>query len=98
MKAFSRPLACAVAFSFSFAAQAQLQGAELMAKKGCRKCHALDTSRDAISLKEIAAKYRGKSQAVDALSAEYRKTRDHARFRVSDEELKALAEHVLSLK
>lgn len=79
------------------AAQAD-DGADLLRKKGCGKCHALASSKDTISLKEIAAKYGGRRDASAALGAGFRNTKDHARMRVSDAELKALADYILTLK
>jgi cytochrome c551/c552 len=95
-----RALACATALFAACAAQAAQadEGADLLRKKGCGKCHALASSKDAISLKEIAAKYRGQREGHAALGAEFRKTKDHARMRVSDAELKALADYILTLK
>jgi cytochrome c len=95
-----RALACAAALCAACAAQAAQadDGADLLRKKGCGKCHALASSKDAISLKEIAAKYRGQSDAQTALGAAFRKTKDHARMRVSEAEMKSLADYILTLK
>lgn len=42
--------------------------AEALAKKsGCLKCHAVDKKKDAVSFKEVAAKYKGKADAEATL-------------------------------
>ena len=42
--------------------------AEALAKKsGCLKCHAVDKKKDAVSFKEVAAKYKGKADAEAAM-------------------------------
>jgi len=92
-----KSLAGALALAAACAAQAQ-DGADLLRKKGCGKCHALQSSKDAISLKEIAAKYRAQREPQAALGAGFRNTKDHARMRVSDAELKSLADYILTLK
>ncbi len=97
MRIAARTLAAALALAASCAAQAQ-DGANLLRKKGCGKCHALASSKDAISLKAIAARYRAQREPQAAFAAGFRSTRDHARMRVSDDELKALADYVLTLK
>lgn len=44
------------------AADVDASGAEALARKsGCLKCHSVDKKRDGPSLKEIAAKYKGKA-------------------------------------
>jgi len=52
-----------LATTFSVQAQEVDAGAaEALAKKsGCLKCHSVDKKRDGPSLKEIAAKYKGKA-------------------------------------
>jgi cytochrome c len=40
----------------------------LMRKSGCFKCHAVDKKKDGPSYKEIAAKWKGKADAMDKLS------------------------------
>ena len=46
------------------ASAADAAAAEALAKKeGCLKCHAVDKKKEAKSLKEISAKYKGKANA-----------------------------------
>jgi cytochrome c len=46
------------------AVAADAAAAETLAKKeGCLKCHAVDKKKEAKSLKEISAKYKGKADA-----------------------------------
>lgn len=40
----------------------------LARKSGCFKCHAIDKKKDGPSYKELAAKWKGKSDALDKLA------------------------------
>ena len=40
----------------------------LMRKSGCFKCHAIDKKKDGPSYKELAAKWKGKPDAMDKLT------------------------------
>ncbi|MBL0143356.1 MAG: c-type cytochrome [Betaproteobacteria bacterium] len=57
--------AVAVCFAASGEAQAiDAGGAQALARKSnCFKCHALDKKKEAVSWKEVAAKYKGKPEA-----------------------------------
>lgn len=57
-------LALAAILATPVAQAADAAAGEALAKKeGCLKCHAIDKKKDASSLKEIAKKYAGKSDA-----------------------------------
>ena len=70
-------------------------GAEVVKTKGCLTCHAVDQKKVGPSFKDIAAKNRGKS---DALVAKIRDGKGHPKAAASDAELKAAVEYVLSQK
>ena len=54
--------------SSAIAADVDADAAQALAKKsGCLKCHAIDKKKNAPSYKEVAAKYKGKSDAEDML-------------------------------
>lgn len=61
-------LGLAVAASSSLAATAD----EAMGKAGCMACHAKDKKQVGPSFKDIAARYKGQANAVDALVAKVR--------------------------
>ncbi|GAB4170422.1 MAG: hypothetical protein Fur0039_09790 [Rhodocyclaceae bacterium] len=51
------------------AAAADEAAAKTLAKQsGCLKCHAVDKKKDGPAYKEVAAKYKGKADAVDKLT------------------------------
>lgn len=47
----------------------EAEATALMKKSGCLKCHAVATKKDGPSYKEVAAKYKGKSDAEQKLLA-----------------------------
>ena len=80
----------------AFAASAE----EIIAKEKCSKCHTATTTKKAPSFADIAAKYKGKPEAVPKL-VEMLKTvgpDDHNKVVASDADLKAVVEHVLAQK
>ena len=59
----------AMTIGIASAAEVDVSAAEALAKKsGCLKCHAVDKKKDGPSYKEVAAKYKGKADAVDKVT------------------------------
>jgi cytochrome c len=62
-------LAMLLASPFAAAAQVDTSGAEALLKKsGCMKCHSVSAKKEGPPFKETAAKYKGKPDAVAALT------------------------------
>ncbi len=95
-------LTLAVAALFATAAFAGSAGAatpdEIMAKEKCSKCHTATTTKKGPSFTDVAAKHKGKPEAVAQL-VDTLKTGgkdDHPTVKASDDELKALVNAVLA--
>jgi cytochrome c len=81
-----------------------LQG--LLQKNNCIACHLIDKRKYGPKLKEVAAKYANEAGAVERLAAKIKSGGTGVwgedimppQPQVSDEDARALAEHVLSLK
>ena len=94
MKLMMIALVTAVGLTGAAVAQAQV-GAALAQKSGCMTCHAVDTKKMGPSFKDVAAKYKGKSDA-DVVAA-IKASKPHASSKASDDDLKALGKWILSL-
>ena len=61
-------LTCALVSSFAAQAAPDADAAQaVMRKSDCFKCHAVDKKKDGPPFKEVAKKYKGKSDAEDKL-------------------------------
>ena len=87
-------MATAVGLAGAGIAQAQ-DGAALAQKSGCMTCHAVDTKKVGPAFKDVAAKFKGKSDA-DVVAA-IKASKPHAASKASDDDLKALGKWILSL-
>jgi cytochrome c len=82
----------------------QLQG--MLQKNNCTACHLIDKRKYGPMLKEVAAKYAGEPGAVETLAAKIRAGGTGVwgedimppQPHVSDDDARALAQHVLSLQ
>ena len=74
------------------------EGPALASGKGCSKCHGVRQQKVGPPFKDIAAKYSGDPQASRKLIAFLRGDAEHARTAVSDDELRVLADYILSVK
>jgi cytochrome c len=70
-------------------------GEELAKSSGCLGCHAIDTKKVGPAFKEVAKKFKGKSQG-DAIAA-MKAAPVHASAKVSDKDLKEIMEWMLKL-
>jgi cytochrome c len=68
MKGFTILLAAALALPAGAQAQDSAAAEALLKKSGCMKCHSVSAKKEGPSFKETAAKYKGKPDAVAALS------------------------------
>jgi cytochrome c len=85
-------LVLAVAGALAGAATVQAQDA----LKGCVKCHDVDKKKVGPSLKDVAAKNKGKDQA--ALVAKLKEGKGHPKVAATDDELKAAVKAALETK
>ncbi len=65
-------------------------------KAGCLNCHAVDTKKIGPAFKDVAAKFKGKSD-TDVIAALHA-AKPHASLKASDEDLKQVASWILTLK
>jgi cytochrome c len=87
-------MASALALTAAGMAQAQ-DGAALAQKSGCMTCHAVDAKKVGPSFKDVAAKFKGKTDAdiVAAIKA----SKPHGSTKASDDDLKGLGKWILTL-
>ncbi len=70
---------------------------EALAKSsGCLNCHAIDGKKIAPSFKEIAAKYKGKSDAEATLVAKLSAAKDHPEVKAKPDDVMTLVKFVLA--
>ena len=79
-----------------FAAGAANATEALAKSSGCLNCHAIDGKKVAPSFKEIAAKYKGKSDAEAALNAKLSAGKEHPAVKAKPDDLKTLVKFVLA--
>jgi cytochrome c len=94
MKLTMIAMASVVALTAAGVAQAQ-DGAALAQKSGCMTCHAVDAKKLGPSFKDIAAKFKGKTD--NEVVAASKGAKAHASSKVSDADLQALAKWILTL-
>ena len=75
---------------------ANAAGDDLAQKSGCLNCHAVDTKKIGPAFKDVAAKYKGKSD--DAMLAEWKAAKVHSGVKASDADVKAVLKWVSTLK
>lgn len=72
MRSVIASIGCAVAFSVSSVTPVLAADAadanKLLTESKCTKCHSIDKKKDGPSYKEVAAKYKGKADAVAKLT------------------------------
>ena len=89
-------ISLAVTASIGLAAAGPALAQESLAKSsGCLTCHAIDTKKMGSSFKDIAAKYKGKSEA--ALTAKLSAGKEHPAVKASPEDVNKLVKWILSL-
>jgi cytochrome c len=72
---------------------------DMLKAKGCLGCHDMDKKKVGPSYKDVAAKYKGDAGASAKIVGELKEGKGHpVKVKASDEELKTLADFVLSTK
>jgi cytochrome c len=94
MKLIMIAMVTAVGLTGAGLVQAQ-DGAALAQKSGCMTCHALDTKKMGPSFKDVAAKFKGKSDAD--LVAAIKASKPHASSKATDADLQALGKWILAM-
>jgi cytochrome c len=94
MKLFAMTVIASIGLTAANAANAQ----EALAKSsGCMNCHAVDSKKVGPGLKEVAAKYKGKTDAEAALVAKLTGGKEHPAVKASPDDVKSIVKWVLSL-
>ena len=79
-------------------AQAQ-PPADLLKSKGCLGCHDAEKKKIGPAYKDVAAKYKGDAGAATKIVGGLKEGKGHpVKVKATDEELKSLADYVLSVK
>ncbi|MGA2087539.1 MAG: c-type cytochrome [Stellaceae bacterium] len=95
MKMLQLGVALGVIFLLTAGARAQ-DASQLAQGKGCLGCHAVDQKKVGPSFKDIAAKYKGQSDAAAKLAAELKNGTGHMKINATDAELQQLIAYVLA--
>lgn len=73
-----------------------LASEQLLKDGGCTKCHDMEKKKKGASVKQIAAKFKGKAGAADQLVADLKAEKDdHPKPKLSDADLKAVVSWML---
>lgn len=75
-----------------------VQAQDVLKAQGCLGCHDMDKKKVGPSLKDIAAKYKGKKDAEGALVAKLKDGKGHPKVAKSDAEIKAAVAAALAAK
>ena len=89
-------LVVALTSAVLFAAGAANATEALAKSSGCLNCHAIDGKKMGPSFKEIAAKYKGKSDAEATLVAKLSAAKDHPEVKAKPDDVKTLVKFVLA--
>ena len=93
MKLIAMMAVVSIGLGAASAADAQ----EALAKSsGCLNCHAVDSKKIGPAFKDVATKYKGKSDAEATLSAKISAGKEHPAVKASGDDVKALVKWVLS--
>jgi cytochrome c len=90
-------IALTLAASITLVATGSASAQEALAKSsGCLNCHAVDTKKVGPSFKDVAAKYKGKTDAEATLVAAVSQGKGHPAVKASPDDVKSLVKWVLS--
>ncbi len=70
---------------------------DLAQKSGCTKCHATAAKKIGPSVKEIAAKFKGKAGSDAALVAKLKAGKEHPPSKASEDDLKKIVAWMLAM-
>jgi cytochrome c len=90
----SLPIVMALGLAAATPATAQ---EDLAKSSGCLNCHAVDTKKMGPSLKDIAAKYKGKADAEATLTAKVAAGTGHPAVKAKPDDVKALVKWILAM-
>jgi cytochrome c len=87
----------ALVILISLACSGPVLASEAMAKAaGCLNCHAIDTKKAGPSFKDVAAKYKGKADAEQTLTAKITGGKGHPATKASPADVKTIVQWVLT--
>ena len=90
-------IALTLAASITLVATGTASAQEALAKSsGCLNCHAVDTKKVGPAFKDVAAKYKGKTDAEATLAAAVSQGKGHPAVKASPDDVKSLVKWVLS--
>lgn len=90
-------IAMTLVASIGLVATSVVNAQEALAKSsGCLNCHAVDSKKIGPAFKDVAAKYKGKTDAEATLSAKISGGKEHPTVKASADDVKALVKWVLS--
>ena len=90
-------IALTLAASITLVAAGTASAQEALAKSsGCLNCHAVDTKKMGPSFKDVAAKYKGKTDAEATLVAAVSQGKGHPAVKASPDDVKSLVKWILS--
>ena len=91
-------IAMTAAASIGLATASVANGQEALARSsGCLNCHAVDSKKMGPAFKEVAAKYKGKSDAEATLIAKVSGGKEHPAVKAGGDDVKSLVKWVVSL-
>ena len=73
-------------------------GPDVLKAKGCLNCHEMDKKKVGPAYKDVAAKYKDDKGAEGKLVGMLKEGKGHPKIAASDAELKAVVQHVLTIK
>ena len=79
------------------AAGASFAQEDLAKSSGCLNCHAVDAKKMGPAFKDVAAKYKGKADAQDALVAKITSAKGHPSVKASPDDVKSLVKWILAM-
>jgi cytochrome c len=88
--------AAALAFAVAGGAHAQAKAEDLLKANGCMNCHAMADKKAGPSLKDIAAKFKGKAGAEKEIVAKLKEGKGHPASKASDADLTTMVKFVLA--
>ena len=96
MKTMLTVTAAALSFAFAGAAHAQAKAEDLMKANGCMNCHDISTKKVGPAFKDVAAKFKGKSDAEKTLVAQLKDGKGHPAVKASEADIATMVKFVLA--
>jgi cytochrome c len=96
MKTMLTVAAAALSFACAGAAHAQAKAEDLMKANGCMNCHDISTKKVGPAFKDVAAKFKGKSDAEKTLVAQLKDGKGHPAVKASEADIATMVKFVLA--